>query len=173
MENLLLETIIHGRNIGKKKPTFNRWLAHINNWANNWDELVVEETLYILRTKGITNGNYKLLASNDKNNFSSEDKLFKLLWFLALMTPYWSKFNFYFKNSIFLFLIVQPLLHHLPQPHIPKTILIITNMIWKMNGLNKWMPSWRLWNLSLGKNNMVWKKWLKIYKVKRQHQVTH
>ena len=75
MENVLLETIAHVKNIGEKKPTVNRLLAHIYNWANSWDVLVVEETLCILCTKGIINENYKFFAPNDKNDFPSEDKL--------------------------------------------------------------------------------------------------
>ena len=56
MENLLLEAITHVKNISKKKPTVKRLLAHINSLgANNWDESVVEETLCILRAKGIIN----------------------------------------------------------------------------------------------------------------------
>ena len=56
MENLLLEAITHVKNISKKKPTVKQLLAHINSLgANNWDESVVEETLWILRAKGIIN----------------------------------------------------------------------------------------------------------------------
>ena len=67
MENLLLETITHVKNISKKKPTVKRLLAHINSLgANNWDESVVEETLCILRTKRIIDENYKILTTSDK-----------------------------------------------------------------------------------------------------------
>ena len=34
------------------------------------------------------------------------------------------------------------------------------------------MENLLLENLSLGKNYMRWKKWLKIHKVKKQHQFT-
>ena len=69
MENLLLEAITHVKNISKKKPTVKRLLAHINSLgANNWDESVVEETLCILRTKGIINENYKILTTNDTSD---------------------------------------------------------------------------------------------------------
>ena len=70
MENLLLESI------SKKKPTVKRLLAHIDSLgANNCDESVVEETLCILRTKGLINENYKILTTNDTNTFPSDDKL--------------------------------------------------------------------------------------------------
>ena len=76
MENLLLEAITHVKNISKKKPTVKRLLAYINSLkANNWDELVVEETLSILRTKGIINENYKILTTNDTNTLLSDDEL--------------------------------------------------------------------------------------------------
>ena len=56
MENLLLETITHVKNISKKKPSVKGLLAHINSLgANNWDESVLEETLCILCAKGIIN----------------------------------------------------------------------------------------------------------------------
>ena len=102
---------------------------------------------------------------------------FKRLWFLALMTPHLIQICFYFKNRSFLFLIVQSLLfmvqlHQVLQHRIPKKTLFITNMIWRMNGLNNWMQNCKLWNLSLEKNYIWWKKWLKIYKVKKQHQIT-
>ena len=52
MGNLLLEGITHVKKISKKKPTFKRFLAHINSLGtNNWDESVVEGTLCNLRTK--------------------------------------------------------------------------------------------------------------------------
>ena len=76
MENLLLEAITHVKNISKKKPTVKRLLAHINSLgANNWDESVVEETLCILRTKGIINENYKILMTNYTNTLTSDDQL--------------------------------------------------------------------------------------------------
>ena len=76
MENLLLEAITHVKNISKKKPTVKRLLAHINSLgSNNWDESVVEETLCILRTKGIINENYKILMTNYTNTFTSDDQL--------------------------------------------------------------------------------------------------
>ena len=76
MENLLLEAITHVKNISKKKPTVKRLLAHINSLgANNWDESVVEETLCILRTKGIINENYKILTTNYTNTLTSDDQL--------------------------------------------------------------------------------------------------
>ena len=68
MESLLLEAITHVKNISKKKPTVKRLLAHINSlWANSWDKPVVEETLCILRTKGIIYENYKILTTNGTN----------------------------------------------------------------------------------------------------------
>ena len=76
MENLLLEAITHVKNISKKKPTVKRLLAHINSLgSNNWDESVVEETLCILRTKGIINENYKILMTNYTNTLTSDDQL--------------------------------------------------------------------------------------------------
>ena len=64
-----MEAITHVKNISKKKPTVKRLLAHINSLgANNWDESVVEETLCILRTKGIINENYKILTTNDTSD---------------------------------------------------------------------------------------------------------
>ena len=66
------------RNISKKKPTVKRLLAHINSpGANNWDESVVEESLCILRTKGIINESYKILRTNNTNTLLSYDELFK------------------------------------------------------------------------------------------------
>ena len=68
MESLLLEAITHVKNISKKKPTVKRLLAHINSLgANSCDKSVVEETLCILRTKGIINENYKILTTNGTN----------------------------------------------------------------------------------------------------------
>ena len=65
MGNLLFQAITYVKNIGKKKPTVKRLLAHISSVrANNWDESVVEETLCILHTKGITNENYKILTAS-------------------------------------------------------------------------------------------------------------
>ena len=76
MENLLLEAITHVKNISKKKPTVKRLLAHINSLgANSWDKSVVEETLCILRTKGIINENYKILMTNYTNTLTSDDQL--------------------------------------------------------------------------------------------------
>ena len=76
MENLLLEAITHIKNISKKKPAVNRLLAHINSLkAKNWDESVVEETLCILRTKGIINENYKIVTTNDTNTLPSDNEL--------------------------------------------------------------------------------------------------
>ena len=76
MENLSLEAINYVKNISKKKPTVKRLLAHINRLgANNWGELVVEETLYNMRTKGIINENYKILSANDTNTLPSDDEL--------------------------------------------------------------------------------------------------
>ena len=76
MKNLLLEAITHVKNISKKKPTVKRLLAHINSLGeNNWDEQAVEETLCILRTKGIINENYKILTTNDTNTLLIDDKL--------------------------------------------------------------------------------------------------
>ena len=52
MGNLLLEGITYVKKISKKKPTVKRFLAHINSLrTNNWNESVVEETLYSLHTK--------------------------------------------------------------------------------------------------------------------------
>ena len=74
--NLLLEAITHVKNISKKKPTVKRLLAHINSLGeNNWDEQAVEETLCILRTKGIINENYKILMTNYTNTLTSDDQL--------------------------------------------------------------------------------------------------
>ena len=178
MENLLLEAITHVKNISKKKPTVKRLLAHINSLgSNNWDESVVEETLCILRTKGIINENYKILTTNDSNTLASDDELLETPLVSTLMTPHLIQICFCFKNCSFLFLIVQPLLfmvqlRQVPQPCIPKRALFITNMIWRMSGLNNWMQNCKLWNLSLEKNYISWKKWLKIYKVKKQRQIT-
>ena len=45
MENLLLKSITHVKNISKKKATVKRLQAHINTLgANNWGESFVEET---------------------------------------------------------------------------------------------------------------------------------
>lgn len=140
-------------------------------WISSWGN-----PMFFLRTKGIVNENYKIVTTNDTNTLLREDELL-LLWSLALMTHYLTQVCFYFKNWSFLLLVVQPLLfilqlHQLPQPHIPKRTLIITNMIWTTNGLNNWMPSWKPRNLSLWNNYMSWKKWLKIWKGKKQHQMT-
>ena len=71
-----MEAITHVKNISKKKPTVKRLLVHIYSLgANNWDESVVEETLCILRTKGIINENYKILTTNDTNTLPSDDEL--------------------------------------------------------------------------------------------------
>ena len=52
MENLLLEAVTHLNIINKKKPTVKRLPTHINNLGtNNWDEEVVEETLWNLHKK--------------------------------------------------------------------------------------------------------------------------
>ena len=52
MENLLLEAVTHLKIINKKKLTVKRLPAHINNLGtNNWDEEVVEETLWNLHKK--------------------------------------------------------------------------------------------------------------------------
>ena len=76
MENLLLRAITHVKNIGKKKPTVKQLLALINSpGANNCEELVVQETLCILRTKGIINENYETLTTNDTNTLPREDEL--------------------------------------------------------------------------------------------------
>ena len=75
-KNILLEAITHVKSINKKKPTVKRLLAHINCvGANNWGESVVEENLCNMRTKGIINGNYKILTTNDTNTFLSDDEL--------------------------------------------------------------------------------------------------
>ena len=125
MENLLLEAITHAKNISKKKPSVKRLLAHINSLgANNWDESVVEETLCILRTKGIINENYKILATSDTSALSSDDEL--------LETPLVSSTDdtipdpnlLLFQESQFSTSqprLIIPLLHKLPEPHIPKT----------------------------------------------------
>ena len=76
--------------VKRNQPLSNYWL--------NWDETVVEETLCILRTKRIINGNYKILATNDTNNLPREDQL--------LDTPLVSSTD----DTLFLILIVQPLL---------------------------------------------------------------
>ena len=76
MENLLLEAKTHVKNISKKKPTVKRLLAHINSLgASNWDESVIEETLCILRTKGIINYNHKILTTNDTNTLPRDYEL--------------------------------------------------------------------------------------------------
>ena len=76
MENLLLEAITHVKNISKKKPTVKRLLAHINSLgANNWDESVVEETLCILRAKGIIND---ILTTNDTNTLPRDYELLEI-----------------------------------------------------------------------------------------------
>ena len=70
-------------------------------------------------------------------------KYLELLWSLVQMTPYLIQVWFYFENHSFLLQKVQPLLfieqlYQLPQPHIEKRTLIITNRIWRTNGLNNW-----------------------------------
>ena len=66
-------------NLGKKKPTAKRLLAYVKSLgANNSDELVVEETLCILCTKGMINENYKILTTNDTNTLSSDDELLEI-----------------------------------------------------------------------------------------------
>ena len=125
MENLLLEAIIHVKNIRKKKPTVKRIVAHINSLgANNWDESVVEETLCILSTKEIINENYKILATRDTNTLPSDDELLK--------TPLVSSTDGTIPDSnLLLFqelqfstsqpVLIIPLLDKLPQPHIVKS----------------------------------------------------
>ena len=80
MGNLLLEGITHVKKISKKKPTFKRFLAHINSLGtNNWDESVVEGTLCNLRTKWIINENCKILITNDTNTLPNDDELLETL----------------------------------------------------------------------------------------------
>ena len=77
---LLLEGITYVKKISKKKPTVKRFLAHINSLrTNNWNESVVEETLYSLHTKWIINENYKILITNVTNTLSTNDELLETL----------------------------------------------------------------------------------------------
>ena len=67
MEKLLLEAINHIKSVSKKKPTTERLLTYINkSSAINCDEVTVEDTLYILRTKYLIDENLKLLSGNNE-----------------------------------------------------------------------------------------------------------
>ena len=135
MENLLLEAITHVKNISKKKRTVKRLLVHINSLgANNWGESVVEETLCNMCTKRIINENCKILTTNDTNTLQSDDKLLETSLvsstdntitdpnLLSFQESQFSTFN----STALVFI---PHLHQLPQLHIPKKTLTITNMI--------------------------------------------
>ena len=163
-KNLLLESITHVKNISKKKPTVKQLLAPINRErVNNWDKSVVEETLCILRTKGIINENYKILMINDTNTLPSDDDLLESPLVSSTDDTHLIQICFCFKNCSFLFLIVQLLLftlqlYQVHQPRIPKKILFITKMIWRMNELSSWVQNCKLWNFLLKKNYIWWKK---------------
>ena len=72
---MLFEAITHLKIVSKKKPIVKLLLAHINHLGTiNWyevEEVVVEETPCILRTKGIINEAYKILATSDTNTIPS------------------------------------------------------------------------------------------------------
>ena len=95
--------------------------------ANNWDKLVVSETLCILRRKGVINENYKILTTNATNVLSSENELLKTSPFSstddALSNPslvLFQKLQFSTSNSTIVLTVTSS--------HSKKT-LIITNMI--------------------------------------------
>ena len=63
MENQIVEAINYIKKISKKKPSINRLSAHINNTTtNNCDREYVEDTLCILRAKGVRDENFKTLS---------------------------------------------------------------------------------------------------------------
>ena len=66
MENQLVEAVNYIKKISKKKPSINRLLAHISNaTGNNWNRKSVEDTLCVLRAKGVIDKPLKsLLADN-------------------------------------------------------------------------------------------------------------
>ena len=106
-----------------------------------------------MRAKRIMNENYHILTTNDTNTLSSEEELPETPLGSSPDGTLPNQVCFYFKNRSFLLLIVQPLsfilqLHQLRQPYIPKRTLILTNMIWRTNGLNNRMQSWKPWYLS-------------------------
>ena len=73
MEKLLLEAITHIKSVSKKKPTTERLLTYINIYsATNCDEVTIQDTLCILRTNNLIDGNLKLLC---KNNELVEDEI--------------------------------------------------------------------------------------------------
>ena len=71
MENQIVEAINYIKKISKKKPSVDRLLlAHINNTtANNCDRKYVEDTLCVLRAKGVMDENFKILS--DYNTITS------------------------------------------------------------------------------------------------------
>ena len=67
MEKLLLEAINHIKNISKKKATTESLLTYINkSLATNCDEVTIQDTLCILRTKTLIDETLKLPYENNK-----------------------------------------------------------------------------------------------------------
>ena len=67
MEKLLLEAINHIKNISKKKATTESLLTYINkSLATNCDEVTIQDTLCILRTKNLIDETLKLPYENNK-----------------------------------------------------------------------------------------------------------
>ena len=63
MENQIVEAINYIKKISKKKPSIDRLLAHTNNTtANNCDREYIEDTLRVLRAKGVIDENFKILS---------------------------------------------------------------------------------------------------------------
>ena len=63
MENQIVEAINYIKKIIKKKPCVDRLSAHINNTtANNCDREYGEDTLSVLRAKGVIDEHFKILS---------------------------------------------------------------------------------------------------------------
>ena len=61
------------KKISKKKPSFDRLLAHNNNTtANNWDWKFEEYTLYELRAKGVIDEHFKILSADNAITSASD-----------------------------------------------------------------------------------------------------
>ena len=137
MKNLLLEAITHdSKTLSKKKPTVKRLSAYYNSLgANNWDEFVVEETLCILRTKGIINENYKILTTKNTNTLPSDEELLETPLVSGTDDPLPDPSLFLSQESqSFNSNSTTPVIHSAvtsvtSTSRIPKRTLIITNMI--------------------------------------------
>ena len=67
MEKLLLKAINHIKNVSKKKATTESLLTYINkSLATNCDEVTIQDTLCILRTKNLIDETLKLPYENNK-----------------------------------------------------------------------------------------------------------